>query len=107
MGLEFLVSNDEGSAIINGPLADPPCVTDRGSTPGIHTLGGLLGCETGIGGKSALISGKQVSVRTGWRTSLSKTLHLHVNLSDGSRLGTNIEWQERRRCERDERDGRD
>ena len=93
MGLEFIVSNDDGSAIINGPTADPPCVTDRGSTPGTPTSGGLLGCETGIGGKSALISGQQVSVSTGKKTDLSKTLHLRVNLSDGSHLGTIVEWR--------------
>jgi hypothetical protein len=94
MGLEFIVSNDDnGSTIINGPTTVPPCATDRGSTPGTPTPGGLLGCETGIGGKSALISGKQVDVTTGKKTGPSKTLHLHVNLSDGSHLGTNIQWR--------------
>lgn len=94
MGLEFIVSNDDnGTTIINAPSATPPCVTDRGSTPGAPTPGGLLGCETGIGGKSALISGKQVPVTTGNKTGLSKTLHLDVNLSDGSYLGTNIQWR--------------
>ena len=88
MGLEFIVSNDDGSAIINGPTTDPPCVTDGGSTPGYHALGGLLGCETGIGGTSALISGKQVSVKG----DLSKALHLRVNLSDGIHLRANIHW---------------
>jgi hypothetical protein len=96
MGLEFIVSNDDlGSTMIKGPAAIPPCVTDRGSTPGNPALApvGLLGCQTGIGGKSALISGKQVDVTTGKKTGPSKTLHLHVNLSDGSHLGTNIQWR--------------
>jgi hypothetical protein len=94
MGLEFIVSNDDnGTTIINAPSATPSCVTDRGSTPGTPTSGGLRGCETGIGGKSALISGQQVTVTTGKKSGPSKTLHLDVNLSDGSHLGTNIQWR--------------
>jgi hypothetical protein len=96
VGLTFMVANDPAGTVTIRPASanfrTGSCATDKGSTPGSPTIGGLFGCEISSDGKSAFITGQQIPVQTGPKTVPSKTLHTFINLSDFSKVGTDFQW---------------